>query len=105
MLCTGGSGAEVNVNHMYEGVKLGFEGTIEKHSSVLGTNAVWDKRTRIASLPRYICFQFMRFFWKATPESRDHTGTKCKILRAVAFPEVREYLAVAVDSYIVFVDN
>lgn len=87
----GGSGAEVNVNHLFEGVKLGFEGTIEKHSSILGTNAVWDKKTRIASLPRYLCFQFMRFFWKATPESRDHTGMKCKILRAVAFPEVKDF--------------
>ena len=29
----------------------------------------------------------MRFFWKATPESRDHRGLKCKILRAVSFPD------------------
>lgn len=30
----------------------------------------------------------MRFFWKATPDSRDHRGLKCKILRAVTFPDV-----------------
>ena len=30
----------------------------------------------------------MRFFWKATPDSRDHRGLKCKILRAVSFPDV-----------------
>jgi hypothetical protein len=28
----------------------------------------------------------MRFYWKATPESRDHAGVKCKMLRPVAFP-------------------
>jgi ubiquitin carboxyl-terminal hydrolase 14 len=28
----------------------------------------------------------MRFYWKATPDSRDHTGVKCKMLRPVAFP-------------------
>ena len=29
----------------------------------------------------------MRFFWKATPESRDHAGLKCKIMRKVDYPE------------------
>lgn len=86
----GGAGAAVNIDHMHEGVKLGFEGTLEKHSSVLGRNALWKKTSRIASLPRYICVQFMRFFWKATPESRDHRGVKCKVLRSVSYPEVRK---------------
>ncbi len=30
--------------------------------------------------------QFVRFYWKATPESRDHAGVKCKMLRPVSFP-------------------
>ena len=84
----GGSGAAVNIDHMYEGLQLGLEGTMEKFSTVLGRNALWNRKQRVASLPRYLCFQFMRFFWKATPESRDHTGVKCKIMRAVTFPEV-----------------
>lgn len=29
-----------------------------------------------------------RFFWKATPGNADHTGVKCKIMKAVTFPEV-----------------
>ena len=29
----------------------------------------------------------MRFFWKATPDSRDHAGVKCKIVRAVNFTQ------------------
>jgi ubiquitin carboxyl-terminal hydrolase 14 len=77
------------VNHMHESVKLGLESTVEKHSAVLGRDALWKKTQRVASLSRYICFQFLRFFWKATPESRDHRGVKCKILRAVSFPEVK----------------
>ena len=28
----------------------------------------------------------MRFFWKATPQSRDHSGISCKIMRKVKFP-------------------
>lgn len=84
----GGSGATVNIDHMFEGLKLGLEGTVEKFSSVLNRNALWNRKQRVTSLPQYLCFQFMRFFWKATPESRDHLGVKCKILRAVTFPEV-----------------
>ena len=59
----------------------GLEGTIEKHSDVLDRNAVWKKTLRINRLPKYLCVQFMRFYWKTTPESRDHTGVKCKMLR------------------------
>jgi ubiquitin carboxyl-terminal hydrolase 14 len=84
----GGAGSTVTVDHLHEGVKLGLEGTVEKFSAILNRNALWRKKQRICTLPRYICFQFMRFFWKATPESRDHRGVKCKVLRAVNFPEV-----------------
>lgn len=28
--------------------------------------------------------QVMRFFWKATPDSMDHQGVKCKIMRPVS---------------------
>jgi hypothetical protein len=86
-LLLGGPGT-TPVDHLSEGIKLGLEGTVEKHSSVLGRDALWKKSSRISSLPKYICFHFMRFFWKATPESRDHTGVKCKILRAVNFSDV-----------------
>lgn len=85
----GGPGTAISINHLNEGLKLGLEGTVEKHSIVLDRNALWTKQQRIATLPRYLCVQFMRFFWKATPESRDHTGVKCKILRPVSFTEVK----------------
>ncbi|KAG3182954.1 Ubiquitin carboxyl-terminal hydrolase 6 [Phytophthora cactorum] len=76
----------IDTNHLSEGIKIGLEGTIEKHSEVKGSNAVWKKAMRINRLPKYLCVQFMRFYWKATPESRDHTGVKCKMLRPISFP-------------------
>ncbi|EEY57712.1 ubiquitin carboxyl-terminal hydrolase, putative [Phytophthora infestans T30-4] len=76
----------IETNHLSEGIKIGLEGTIEKHSEVKGGNAVWKKTMRINRLPKYLCVQFMRFYWKATPESRDHAGVKCKMLRPISFP-------------------
>lgn len=76
-------------NVMVEGVQMNLEGTVEKRSEILGRNAVWKKRQRISKLPKYLCVQFMRFFWKATPDNRDQAGVKCKIMRPVSFPEVR----------------
>lgn len=78
----------MSVDHLHDGLKLWMVGTIEKHSDVLGRNAIWNKTVRIAKLPQYLCIQFMRFFWKATPENADRAGTKCKILRTVSFTEV-----------------
>ncbi|DAZ94796.1 TPA: hypothetical protein N0F65_002409 [Lagenidium giganteum] len=78
----------IDTNHLTDGVKIGLEGTIEKHSDVLGRNAVWKKESRINRLPKYLCVQFMRFYWKLTPESRDHAGVKCKMLRPISFPQI-----------------
>ena len=79
--------AAVPIDHVQEGIVLGLEGVVEKNSEKLGRNALWKKTSRISKLPRYICVQFMRFFWKATPDSRDHAGVKCKVLRKVTYPE------------------
>lgn len=86
----GGPGSTIQIDHLIDGLKLGMESTIEKRSEVLGRDATWTRVQRIASLPKFLCIQFMRFFWKATPESRDHAGLKCKILRPVKFPEVSD---------------
>ncbi|CAH0520024.1 unnamed protein product [Peronospora belbahrii] len=76
----------IDTNHLSEGIKIGLEGTIEKYSDVLERNAIWKKILRISRLPKYLCVQFMRFYWKTTPESRDHAGVKCKMLRPITFP-------------------
>ena len=80
-----GGTAGQNVGHIAEGIQLGLEGKIEKNSQVLGRNAVWTRRQRMARLPPIIVVQFGRFYWKATPDSQDHAGVKCKIMKKVAF--------------------
>ena len=80
-----GNSANVNVNHIAEGIQLSLNGKIEKRSEVLGRDAVWSRKQRIARLPPVLTVQFGRFYWKATPESRDHAGVKCKVMKPVAF--------------------
>jgi ubiquitin carboxyl-terminal hydrolase 14 len=73
----GGAGRPVQVNHLHEGITLGLGGEVEKAAPSLGgRNAVWGRAARLDLLPRYLCVQMMRFYWKATPESRDHTGER-----------------------------
>ncbi|RHY23650.1 hypothetical protein DYB25_006318 [Aphanomyces astaci] len=87
-----------DTNHISEGITIGLEGTIEKNSDVLGRNATWKKSQKINRLPKYLCVQFMRFYWKLTPESRDHTGVKCKMLRPISFPMVLDSFAFCSDE-------
>lgn len=88
----GGGGSLTQVDHLHEGVKLGLKGSIEKNSDLLGRNAMWTRTSRINRLPRYLCVQFMRFYWKEArvlEEGREVVkGQKCKIMRPVSFPEV-----------------
>mmetsp|Transcript_2340 Transcript_2340/g.5433 ORF Transcript_2340/g.5433 Transcript_2340/m.5433 type:complete len:493 (+) Transcript_2340:55-1533(+) len=75
----------ITVNHLTQGISISLNGEIEKHSDTLGRNAVWSRKQRIARLPPYMVVQFGRFYWKATPDSQDHSGVKCKVMRPVAF--------------------
>jgi ubiquitin carboxyl-terminal hydrolase 14 len=81
----GSDGNSITVNHVNEGILLGLTGKIEKHSDILGRDALWTRQQRIAKLPRVMVIQFGRFYWKATPDSPDHTGVKCKVMKPVAF--------------------
>jgi len=83
----GGSDAasQVNVTHVSEGIALSLTGKLEKYSEALGRNATWTRTQRIQRLPPVVVVQFGRFYWKATPDSRDHTGVKCKVMKPVAF--------------------
>lgn len=80
--------SQVNVSHLAEGINLSLNGSIEKHSDVLGRNAMWTRKQRIARLPPVLCVQFGRFYWKATPDSQDHAGVKCKVMKPVAFNSI-----------------
>jgi len=77
--------AQTNVSHLAEGIALSLNGTIEKRSEVLGRDAVWTRKQRIARLPPVLTVQFGRFYWKTTPDSQDHTGVKCKVMKPVTF--------------------
>lgn len=82
------SSSQVNVTHIAEGIQLGLTGKVEKHSEALGRNAVWTRSQKIARLPPYLVVQFGRFYWKATPDSQDHAGVKCKVMKPVGFQAV-----------------
>lgn len=84
----GGTGAKVQVNQLLDGIKLNMGGEVEKRSDKLNKNTVFDRKAKISRLPKYLAIQPSRFFWKATPESQDHRGISCKILRPVAMPDV-----------------
>ena len=93
--------SQVNVGHISEGIALSLNGKIEKHSDVLGRNAIWTRKQRIARLPPIIVVQFGRFYWKATPDSQDHNGVKCKVMKPVAFNstlDVYEFCTEAVQK-------
>ena len=55
-----GGTAGDNVNHLFEGLKLGLTGSLEKHSEILGRDAVWTKTSRVAKLAPYLCVQYRR---------------------------------------------
>lgn len=77
--------SQTNVTHVMEGLSLALNGKVEKRSEVLGRDAIWTRQQRISRLPPVLAVQFGRFFWKETPDSQDHTGVKCKIMKPVAF--------------------
>lgn len=83
----GGSDAksQVNVTHIMEGISLSLTDKVEKRSETLGRDAVYTRKQRIARLPPILVVQFGRFFWKETPDSQDHAGVKCKVMKPVAF--------------------
>ncbi len=77
--------AQTNVTHIMEGIQLSLNGKVEKRSEVLGRDAIWTRKQRISKLPPILAIQFGRFYWKETPDSHDHAGVKCKVMKPVAF--------------------
>ena len=68
------------ISFLIDGLKADLESEMEMRSALLGRSAVWKKSSRIASLPRYLLVQFVRFDWKKD------TQKKAKVLRKVEFP-------------------
>uniref|UniRef100_A0A7R9ZQX1 Ubiquitin carboxyl-terminal hydrolase n=1 Tax=Craspedostauros australis TaxID=1486917 RepID=A0A7R9ZQX1_9STRA len=90
--------SQTNVNHIAEGIELSLHGKIEKRSEILGRNAMWTRTQRIARLPPIITVQFGRFYWKATPDSADHAGVKCKVMKPIAFNNILDVYEFCTDE-------
>lgn len=67
-------------NDMSRGILDSLTQQIEKHSEQLQRTAVYDEKSRVARLPRYLAVHFVRFYWR-----RD-IHKKTKIMRKVKFP-------------------
>jgi ubiquitin carboxyl-terminal hydrolase 14 len=83
----GGASSADKVDFMFQGMHKALKGQVEKNAPLLGRNAIWERTQRINRLPQILCVQYMRFYWKKRePTAHDpSTGTKCKMLRPVAF--------------------
>ena len=61
----GGGGSTTKIDFMRDGIKLALAPDggeqIEKASAVLGRNAAWKRESKVDSLPKYLCVQFVRF--------------------------------------------
>ena len=82
-----GYSSENNVSEISEGIKLSLSGTISKRSETLGHDATYTRTSRISKLPPVLVVQFGRFYWKLTPNSQDHAGVKCKVMKPVGFSQ------------------
>ena len=76
------------VNTLTEGIEAGLVGDLEKFSEPNNRNCIYKKTGKIASLPKYMIVQKIRFIWKASDEGTNTQARKAKILRNVSFPKI-----------------
>ena len=81
-----------DVNHLAEGLALGFRGDREKTSATLGRLANFRGVAQIQALPPYLTVQMVRFFYKADVQQ------KAKILRKVTFPMLLDLFDFCTDE-------
>lgn len=74
---------QADIKYLYSGLELGLKGEVEKYSSSLSRNAVYQKESRISRLPAYLVIQYMRFFVGRAGAS-DEVVAK-KVLKDVKF--------------------
>jgi ubiquitin carboxyl-terminal hydrolase 14 len=79
-------------NHLRDGILAGLEEKLEKISPVLGRNAIYTKKSKIARLPKYLTVHFVRFFWKREAQK------KAKIMRKVTFPHELDVVEFCTDE-------
>ncbi|KAI9670803.1 MAG: deubiquitinating enzyme [Trizodia sp. TS-e1964] len=81
-----------STNHLADGILAALDEKIEKHSSVLGREAVFTKKSRLSRLPKYLTVHFVRFFWKREAQK------KAKIMRKVTFPRELDVIEFCTDE-------
>ncbi|ORY18855.1 hypothetical protein BCR34DRAFT_621332 [Clohesyomyces aquaticus] len=81
-----------DTNHLRDGLAAGLKDQMEKHSEVLGRDAIYTKTLRITRLPKYLPVHFMRFDWRKT------TNKKAKIMRKVTFPQELDAVEFCADD-------
>ncbi|KAI9056034.1 hypothetical protein LZ554_000966 [Drepanopeziza brunnea f. sp. 'monogermtubi'] len=79
-------------NHLRDGILAGLEEKLEKNSELLGRNAMYTKKSKIARLPKYLTVHFVRFFWKREAQK------KAKIMRKVTFPDELDVVEFCTDE-------
>ncbi|PQE32939.1 hypothetical protein CJF32_00001426 [Rutstroemia sp. NJR-2017a WRK4] len=79
-------------NHLRDGIAAGLEEKLEKRSEVLGRDAIYTKKSKIARLPKYLTVHFVRFFWKREAQK------KAKIMRKVTFPRELDIVEFCTDE-------
>lgn len=116
LTCTIENGAKP-ADTMNEGMKLSLKGQLEKNSESLGRDSVWDKETKVNRLvsntnttplsranrefcfqPKYLCVNFVRFYWKQASNTGGTEAGKAKILRNVSFPKVFDIFEFCTDE-------
>lgn len=76
------------INSLSEGIQLGLEDQVTKHSEALGRDAEFVKRFRVTNLPGYLVVQKIRFVWRGKDQATNTEARKAKILRNVSFPRI-----------------
>ena len=81
-----------STNFMADGILAALSEKLEKHSDILGRDAIWTKTSKVTRLPKYLVVHFVRFYWK-----RD-SNKKAKILKKVKFPLELDATAYCTDE-------
>ena len=80
------------VSHLRDGILAALEEKVEKKSTVLGRDAVYTKKSRVARFPKYLTVHFVRFFWKREAQKN------AKIMRRVTFPHELDVVEFCTDE-------
>lgn len=74
------------VNHLHEGLRLALEESLTRKLDSIGREVAFRRVTRMASLPKFLQVQMVRFEWKHAHVLAGTEAGKAKICRKISFP-------------------